>query len=326
MTPRLLLLVVLILGSSLPAPAQDRLTLAEAQELLDAGRIDEADVALDRLIRRQPRNAEAYLLRSTAHFMADEREDGERDLDRALELDPTLRQGWLNKAALEMSEEDYEAAIRAFERAQALDPEALDVVLNLGAARLLAGELEAATADFERYLAGHPRSAEAYYLVASNYALAGYEGLALRHLQEAIRLDERIRLRVRTDPNFSDLVQTPRFQEVLNTDVYRPPPEALRAARTYDIGYAAGGGPLLRSVLDALQFLGEPFTPQVEVTPDWALLWGEMRIKVSETERGEGLVEVTSLPDRMRPDEFDRRTKRLFDSILVQLARRTRGE
>ena len=85
--------------------------------------------------------------------------------------------------------------------------------------------------------------------------------------------------------------------------------------------YGGGSGPLLQGVLDAMQLLPEPFEPQVEVTPGWAVIWGQMRVSVRDAAGG-GVVSLTAPVDRFTPAEWQRRTKRLFDSIYVQLAQR----
>ena len=66
-----------------------------------------------------------------------------------------------------------------------------------------------------------------------------------------------------------------------------------------------------------------PFDPNVEVTADWALLWGELRIKVrrgTESDGG-GVVEVSAPADRMTPQQWQERTQTLFREILVHLAK-----
>ena len=219
-----------------PAPAaaagQPADSLARAAELIDAGKPTEAIVLLDERLRRaeEPR---ALLLRSTARFLLGELEPGEKDLRRALELDPSQRQGWLNLAALELASVHYDAAYQAFLRAETLDPKAPDNDVNLGAALLYLGRLEEASARFERYLGAQPTSGEAYYLVATNYAAAGYAALALRHLTDAIHRDEKTRLRARTDPNFSQIATTPEYQRLLATDLFVAAPGRSRRGKCW---------------------------------------------------------------------------------------------
>lgn len=330
--PVLALLALLVLAAP-PAKAQGGdaaqradSSVAQAQELLDAQRPGEALRILDRVLKREGDNAEALLLRSNAHFMLGDMEPGRRDLDRALALDPELRQGWLNRAALAVAEERYADAVTAFRRAEALDPAAPDNDLNVGAALLLQGELASASERFESYLAGAGDTAEGYYLVASNYALTGYEALAVEHLRGAVERDERIRRRARTDPNFRALQSNARFRRLMARDLYEAPAGSHVADATFDAAYRGGQGPLLPAVLDALQLGDRPFDPNVEVTDAWALIWGEVRIKVFDTLGDKGRVQLSAPARAFTPAEWKRVASGLMERIERQAAARTMGQ
>jgi len=322
---RALLPVLALLAAVLPGAAiaeSPTQALAKAQELVDAGSPRQALPLLDDLLRREPKNARALLLRSTARFLSDDLAGGKQDLDRALEIDPTLRQGWLNRAGLEVAARRYDAALAAFGQAEKLDPRAPENDLNTGAVLLLQGKLQAASGRFESYLAKLPGSADASYQVASNYAAAGYAALAVGHLRRAVELDERSRLRARTDPNFAGMANDAHYQGLLATDSYRPAAGSHVASRAYDTPYDPADGTLLSAVVESLQLAGERFDPRVETTPDWALLWGDLRIKVSRGAGGKGLVEASAPFERMPIGDWQRRTAKLFQQIAVQLYNR----
>lgn len=314
------LALALALLAGPPCLAARPQTLAEAQELLDAGRPEAALALLDALLEKDKKNAQALLLRSTARFLLDDVAAGEADLDRALELDPGLRQGWLNRAALDLAEKRHDSALEALLKARDLDPAAPDNDINLGAVLLLKGELGRASQHFQRYLEQSPGSAEAYYLVATNYAMSGYAALAVEHLRRAIEQEERSRLRARADANFVGLEANPQFRELLAADLYRPPPGAHAASRSFAVPYETGERRLLNAVIDALGQAGEPFDARIEVTPGWALIWGDMRIKVGPgVEEGEGRVEMTAPAERFTPAEWQRRTEEVFRQIAIRL-------
>ncbi|HUF77780.1 MAG TPA: tetratricopeptide repeat protein, partial [Thermoanaerobaculia bacterium] len=294
-----------VLLLALPLAASDE-RLARARRLLDEGRPVAAAEELAPVLRKDPDHAEALLLRSTARFMEGLSEEGRADLERALASDPTLRQAWLNRAGLDIAEERYEAALEALERARGLDLAAPDNHLNLGAVLLLLGRLEEATGHFERYLkaAGALEAAgaaaEAHYLVATNYAGQGFAGLAVESLRRAIELDEAYRLAARTDPNFLAIAEAPELRRLLETDLRVPGQESRIVRNRYPVAYAGGDGPLLSAVLEALRLAGERFDPRIEVTPVWALVHGNLRVKLYDTApgaagAGPGTVEVTAL-------------------------------
>lgn len=305
-----------------PAAPDRAAAVAKAQELVDAERPEEALALLEPLLEQHPSDAQALLLRSTARFMLGEFEAGRADLDRALELDPNQRRAWLNRAALDLAGKDYAGALEAFRRAETLDPRAPDNDLNIGAVLLLQGELRPASERFAEYLEANPRSADAFYLVATNYAVAGYEALAIEHLRRAVDLDELARLRARTDPNFVDLEDNPRFTSLLNVDTYRPPEGAYTAAQTFDVPYDPEAGALLDAVVYTLQLAGRPFDPRVEVTGAWAVVRGDFRVKISNTLGNKGLVQVSAPAEAFTPAEWRARTEELFRGIQIRLVTR----
>lgn len=320
------LLAGALLAAAAPARSQDdrAQVLAAAQELLDAEQPEAALARVAPLLARRPDDAAALLVRGTGRLMLGEMAAGRDDLERALALDPGQRRGWLNLAALAVAEERYDDALQSFLQAEKLDPEASENDLNIGAVLLLQGQLRPASERFDAYLEGGGASADAYYLVATNYALAGYAALAVEHLRRAVESDERSRLRARTDPNFTSLVANPNFAELMATDSYQPPEGAYTASRTFPIPYDRDDGELLGAVIDTLQLSGRSFDPRVEVTDRWALIWGELRIKVTSTLGGQGLVQVSAPADRMTPAEWRQRTEDLFRGITARLATRQR--
>jgi tetratricopeptide (TPR) repeat protein len=300
--------------------AQPADSLASAAELLDAGKLTEAVAILDtRLGERE--DAQALLLRSTARFMLGEMETGEADLRRSLELDPTQRQGWLNLAAVELTGGDHEAAYQDFLRAEALDPQAQDNDVNLGVALLYLDRLEEASVRFERYLARQPNAGDAYYLVATNYASGGYTALALRYLGEAIRLDEKTRLNARTDPNFAHIAGSAEYQRLLATDVFVPPPGSLEARHAFKAPYSDSDARVVNAILDALGALRVPFDRRVEITPEWALVWADIRIKVMRDSPQRTVVVASAPPASFTPQAFQTRVEAMFERAEAALLR-----
>lgn len=315
-------LLGVLLAGQLAATELDS-SIASVERLLEEGN---ASQALEQLRGLKPRDdrstAQLFLLRSTARFMLGQIELGQRDLDAALKRDPELRQAWLNKAGLDISEGRLDDALAALERARELDPEAADNDLNIGALLAMQGRVDEAHPYLQRYLTTNPDDADAWYLVASNYALAGDAKRAVEHLSQAIAMNERTRLRSRTDPNFLALSEDASFRQLLASDSYRIPAGSHAIYQVFDSPYLAGRGKLLPAVLDALQLSGEPFDRKIEVAPDWALIWGEVRIRLRDDDRQGGRVEVTASRDHFGESQFRARVDRLFAEIAVQLAKR----
>lgn len=302
--------------SVFPATADPRLD--EARQYLDDSRPEEALEILEAVLKRDRKNAEALLLRSTGRVMVADLEGGYEDLRRALKIDPRLRQAWLNLAGLEIAEGRYQEAYDALLEGQKLDPVAIDNHLNLGAVSVMQGAYDRAAEHFAQYLGRTGETADAHFLVAANYALFGRATPALEHLRRAIEIDERSRLRARSDSRFLDL--GPRFQELLDTDLYQPPPGAHTAAAAFPVPYDADDNRLLFAVLEALDRLDVAHDPAVETTPKWGLVRADMRIKVHNQANGTGVVSLSAPAERFTADEWQRRTRELLGTIHGILA------
>ncbi|RMH20783.1 MAG: hypothetical protein D6696_07435 [Acidobacteria bacterium] len=311
-----------LLLSPAPADAAGEAQLDQAQALLEADppQPERALELVEEGLRRAA-SGRALLLRSTARFMLGQHEAATADLHRALELDPSLRQGWLNLAAVEMSLERYDAAHEALLRAFELDPEADDNDLNLGAVLLLMGRVDEADQHLARYLSRHAEDAEAYFQVAGNYALEGMIDRTVQILARAFELDERLRLRVRRDRRFN-FFHHDGFRRLMNTDFYRLPAGSHHVAAAFSVPYDRRDGVLLDAVTEALRRQHVPFDPTIEATDGWALIWGELRIKLSNQPNGTGMISLTAPADRLTASEFHRRTQAVLRTVQQLLEQR----
>lgn len=321
--PALALLAALAVAAASPLGAQGGAgdPLAAARRALAAEDPEGAIALLDPLLKRDPRNGPALVERSTAHAMLGDLEACKADLDRAIAAAPTLRQAWLNRSGIAIHERRWEAALADLREAERLDPSAPDNPLNQGAVELLRGELPAATAQFQRFLARDPSAADSWYLVASNYALAGYAALAVQHLERAIALDERSRVRARTDANFADLVDNRGFARLLTTDAWVAPEGSLTAERTFPSRYAGAEAPIVVAVLNTLQLSGMRLDSRVELTADWALFWSDFRIKLAANRDDSTTLRLTAPPGLFSPTSWETRTQSFFAEIEAQLLR-----
>lgn len=300
--------------------AQSGDPLDRAQAEVDAGRADEALALVEPVLKRDRRNARALLIRSTARCLEGDLPACKKDLDAALDADPKLRQGWLNRSALAIAEKRYDDALAALREAEKLDPQASDNGLNQGAVLLLQGQLEPASAQFAAYLELNP-TADAWYLVASNYAFSGYAALAVEHLAGSVARDERTRARARTDPNFVDLASNRAFQQLLSTDAFRPAEGSHRAEKVFRSRYAGADSPIVTAALNAIQLSGLPLDPLAEVTSDWAILWSAFRVKLLRNADDTTTITLTAPPSSYTPAQWTTRTDAFFTTLERELLR-----
>jgi len=295
--------------------------LNQIQAMLDRGEPEKALAELETI--KKP-NAEALLLRSTAYIMVGDPAKGYADLQRAVEIDPGLRQAWLNIAGLEIAEGNYDKAYDALLRAEKIDPAADDNQLNLGAVQVMQGKLDEAAKHFERYLERNRDSAEAHYLVASNYALAGHESEVVEYLGRAISLDEHMRMRARSDERFVALSGV-EYRRLLTTDSYQLPPGGHTRAAAFTLAYDHNNPELVYVVLDALKQDRLRYDPSIEATDFWALIWtDDFRIKIYNQNDGTGVVSLSAPPERFTPEAWQVRSQKLMTTIFETVDRHDR--
>ncbi len=135
-----------------------------------------------------------------------------------------------------------------------------------------------------------------------------------------MRLDERSRRRARVDPNFGPLGSYEPFQRLLAVDGFVPAPGSHRHTERFDAAYDGSRGNLLKAVLNALQFSGQPFDPNVELTDEWALVWSDLRLKLSNAPEGGGQIDLSAPAESMSAAEWEERRKALIEEIRAQLA------
>jgi len=239
---------------------------------------------------------------------------GGNDLEEALKRDPTLRRGWMNLAALEIAEAKYASAYEYFKKAQALDPQAADSYLNLGACLMMMGRSAEARDHFDRYLALQS-SGEDYYLVAANYALGHANDLVVKTLEKAIAKNERLRLRARSDDRFL-LVDTLDYRVLLFTDNYQPPADHYQTAAAFKQTYSQQNDKLLRAALEAVSRAGLRYDKDLEATARWVIVWGDLRMKISNQENGTGVISLSAPKTKFTAELWAQKTLEIFRSVL----------
>ena len=307
-----LLVLFSVLMSALLGPT-DLWAADPVQQMLDDGQAQQALDLLSRQIKGKP-TPQQRMQRGTARLMLGDLKAGSADLEQSLKEDPGLRLGWVNLGGLEIAEGNYRAAEKAFRKAYELAPDLPESHLNLGASLILIGSTGEAKTHFNQYLKLEGGTGEAYYLVATNYAIGGLETDAVAALERAVEQDEHLRLRARRDDRFLNLTSLD-YRVLLNTDHYRPPADHYRVEAAFRTRYSQKDGELLYAVLESLRKLEIPYDPEVEAAAKWAIVWGDLRIKLRNQDNGTGVVSLSAAPGTMSREAFHRLSQQLFQSI-----------
>ena len=91
--------------------------------------------------------------------------------------------------------------------------------------------------------------------------------------------------------------------------------------RLPEVAYEIEQGRALSAVIDAVRRRGLTFDPRVEVTRNWSLLHGDVRIRVGpDLERGGSRVDLSASPETYSRDEFVELSRDLYGRVQDELA------
>jgi chemotaxis protein methyltransferase CheR len=151
-------------SSSAPSAAisDDRVLLAESQQLIEQGALSTALERLSRIAPNSTHGAQALVLVAKIHADRGELELAVAEIKRALQIEPMLDRAYTLLGVIYARQELWAEAIQNFERARYLDPTAPLLSFYLADAYRQAGQTVAATREYRstlRKLSSHPAEA-----------------------------------------------------------------------------------------------------------------------------------------------------------------------
>jgi tetratricopeptide (TPR) repeat protein len=120
------------------------------------------DAALTDLIRRDPRNADAYLDRARSYFEQKDYDRALADYEQAIQLTPDVADAYLGRGCVHFQKGENDLALADFSEAIRLDPEAADPYLYRGRSHAARQEYQDALTDFDRCIRLTQDYVEAY--------------------------------------------------------------------------------------------------------------------------------------------------------------------
>jgi tetratricopeptide (TPR) repeat protein len=137
--------------------------LAPAMELTRAGKLDEAAGALEELLEKHPRFAEAHVKLIAIYAQLGQPQKAEEHFQAAVRLDPQNPESYLDRGLLLANQENFVEAEAAFRKVLAINPQHHGAQLNLGSMLEAQGKLLQAMAEYQRVLDVSPEDAEAHF-------------------------------------------------------------------------------------------------------------------------------------------------------------------
>ncbi len=176
-------------GGSRSRPSPPGEKVKRAVELLQQGRLDEADALLRQSLRQDPDQVDALHFLGVLAAKRGRPEEGVELIRRALAQNPYYVDALNNLGNLLLTGDRVDEAVAAYRRAIALAPDHANAHANLGIALRRSGKLPEAVAALRQATALEPRHAIAHYHLAKLLADLGRYEEAVAAYREAIRAD-----------------------------------------------------------------------------------------------------------------------------------------
>lgn len=169
----------------------------------------------DRALELKPDFPEALVNRGNAYDELGQYEWAIQDYDKALEFKPDDYEALTNRGAAYDHLGQYERAIRDYDKALELKPDCHQALNNRGLAYAYQGRHARGIQDLKRALGLKPDDPSKRYNMACVYSLMNKPDEALKWLREAIDLDQKFRDMAKSDSDFDNIRDDPRFKELV---------------------------------------------------------------------------------------------------------------
>ncbi len=181
-------------------------------------RYDEALTDFNRSLELRPDVSATLSNRGVTYMDLGRYDESIADLDRSLKLKPDDADSLNNRGGAYYFMQRYDEALADINRSLELSPDEADVLYNRGNTYIKMERYDEALADFNRYLELRPEDTAALYNLACLFSIWGKTKKALGYLEKAIGLDDEYINMAKTDNDFYNIKDDPRFKKLLGLD------------------------------------------------------------------------------------------------------------
>ena len=184
----------------------------------DRGKYEDALTSLNWAIELEPDNPAALNNRGVTYARLERYDEALADYNRALELKPDYTDALYNRGTAYIRLERYDEALADYNRALELKPDYTDALCNRGTAYVKLERYDEALADFNLALELRPDDPDTLYNLACALSLQGETDDVLANLEKAISRDKEYREAAKTDTDFDNIRDDPRFEKLIESD------------------------------------------------------------------------------------------------------------
>ena len=178
-------------------------------------RYNEALPDFNRSLELRPDNPDFLYNRGTIYLKLERYDEALPDFNRSLELRPDDPKTLHNRGMAYAELERYDEALADFNRSLELRPDDPATLKNRGGAYAHLERYDEALADFNRSLKLRPDDPNTFFDLACLFSLMGRTDESLANLEKAIRLDKKNQEKAKTDKDFDNIRDDPRFKKLI---------------------------------------------------------------------------------------------------------------
>lgn len=176
-------------ASSTPLARLNAERIAQAKQLQQRGRLDEAEAIYRQLLARSPREPEALHFFGVLRSQQGRHREALNFIAQSLALAPGVATAWSNFALALIEVGEFDEAEVAIRRVTELDPDAAQPYNNRAVLQMRRGDFAAAEASLQAGLARDPRLANLHYNLASLCHRSGRQEEAVLHARRHIQIE-----------------------------------------------------------------------------------------------------------------------------------------
>ena len=192
--------------------------LAQGNAYYYAEQYEDAKDTFDRILNLNPNDPSTLMSRGVAYGQLERYEEALADFNRSLELKPDNPVTLTNRGSTYRHLERYEEALADHNRSLELRPDDPNTLTNRGITYSHLERYEEALADFNRSLELGPDDPNTLYNLACLFSLRGKPDDALAYLEKVIKDDEKYLEMAKTDKDFDNIRDDPRFKKLIELD------------------------------------------------------------------------------------------------------------
>jgi len=179
---------------------------------------EEALASYNWCLELKPNDPAILYNRGNTYYELGRYDEGLADYNRSLELRPD-DPGTLHNRGITYDElERYDEALADYNRSLKLRPDNAHTLHNRGITYLHLKRYDDAITDFKHSLELRPDDPSSLYNVACLFSIQGKSDDALVYLEKAITLDKKYKEKAKTDEDFANIRDDPRFKKLIEPD------------------------------------------------------------------------------------------------------------